>query len=68
MIVASVSSYLVVRTQLYLKINKKKSKRNINIDLAVVASQSSERQFMTSTILGVSSSEYKSYNSLIGSS
>ena len=39
MAVTSVLSHLVVRTQLYLKINEKKDKRNINIDLAIWASQ-----------------------------
>ena len=37
--VASVLSHLVVRPRLFYKINKNKSKRKINIDLAVVASQ-----------------------------
>jgi len=36
---------------LILKINEKKMKRKINIDLAVVANQSSERQFITSSTL-----------------
>jgi len=47
MIIASVLSHLVIRTQLYLKINEKKYERNINIDLAMVASQPSEKWFMT---------------------
>ena len=37
--VASVLSHLVVRPRLFYKINENKSKRKINIDLAVVASQ-----------------------------
>jgi len=37
--IASVLSYLVIRLQLFYKINENKSKRKINIDLAVVASQ-----------------------------
>jgi len=37
--VASVLSYLVVRPRLFYKINENKSKRKINIDLAIVASQ-----------------------------
>jgi len=51
-IVASVLSHLVVRTWLYLKINEKKYKRNINIDLAMVASQPSEKWFMTPVLVG----------------
>jgi len=39
MTVASVLSYLVVRLRFFYKINENKSKRKINIDLAVVASQ-----------------------------
>jgi len=39
MTVASVLSHLVVRPQLFYKINENKRKRKINIDLAVVASQ-----------------------------
>jgi len=39
MTVASVLSHLVVRPQLFYKINKNKKKRKINIDLAVMASQ-----------------------------
>ena len=37
--VTSVLSHLVIRPQLFYKINENKSKRKINIDLAVVASQ-----------------------------
>ena len=37
--VASVLSHLVVRPRLFYKINENKSKRKINIDLAIVASQ-----------------------------
>jgi len=37
--VASVLSHLVVRPQLFCKINEKENKRKININLAVVASQ-----------------------------
>jgi len=37
--IASVLSYLVIRPQLFYKINENKRKRKINIDLAVVASQ-----------------------------
>ena len=37
--IASVLSHLVVRPQLFYKINENKKKRKINIDLAVVASQ-----------------------------
>ena len=37
--VASVLSHLVIRPQLFYKINENKSKRKINIDLAIVASQ-----------------------------
>ena len=37
--IASVLSHLVVRLRLFYKINKNKSKRKINIDLAIVASQ-----------------------------
>ena len=47
MIVASVSSHLVVRTRCFWKIIEKKIENKINIDLAIIASQSSERQFMT---------------------
>jgi len=39
MTVASVLSHLVVRPQLFYKINENKRKRKINIDLAIVASQ-----------------------------
>jgi len=39
MTIASVLSHLVVRLQLFYKINENKSKRKINIDLAIVASQ-----------------------------
>ena len=39
MTVASVLSHLVVRPRLFYKINENKSKRKINIDLAIVASQ-----------------------------
>jgi len=39
MTIASVLSHLVVRPRLFYKINENKSKRKINIDLAVVASQ-----------------------------
>jgi len=39
MTIASVLSHLVVRPQLFYKINENKSKRKINIDLAIVASQ-----------------------------
>jgi len=39
MTVASVLSHLVVRLRLFYEINENKSKRKINIDLAVVASQ-----------------------------
>ena len=45
--VASVSSHLVVRTRRFWKIKEKKIEKKINIDLAMIASQSSERQFMT---------------------
>jgi len=38
MLVASVLSYLVIRTRRFWKIKEKKSKKNINNDLAVVAS------------------------------
>jgi len=41
MIIASVLSHLVVRTWRFSKINEKKYKRNINIDLAMWASQKS---------------------------
>jgi len=50
MLVALLSSYLVVITWLCLliqKINENKMKRKINIDLAMVASQSLKRWFMT---------------------
>ena len=50
MLVALLLSHLVVIAQLCLliwKINKNKMKRKINIDLAVVASQSLKRWFMT---------------------
>jgi len=39
MTIALVLSHLVVRPRLFYKINENKSKRKINIDLAVVASQ-----------------------------
>jgi len=39
MTIASVLSHLVVRPRLFYKINENKSKRKINIDLAVVASR-----------------------------
>ena len=45
--VASVSSHLVVRTRRFWKIKEKKIEKKINIDLAIIASQSSERRFMT---------------------
>jgi len=45
--VALVSSYLVVRMQHFWKIKEKKIENKINIDLAILASQSSERWFMT---------------------
>ena len=45
--VASVSSHLVVRTQHFWKVKEKKIENKINIDLAIIASQSSKRQFMT---------------------
>jgi len=38
MLIASVLSHLVIRTQCFWKIKEKKYKRNINNDLAVVAS------------------------------
>ena len=47
MTVASVSSHLVVRTWRFWKIKEKKIEKKINIDLAIIASQSSERRFMT---------------------
>ena len=47
MTVASVSSHLVIRTQCFWKIKEKKIEKKINIDLAIIASQSSERRFMT---------------------
>jgi len=47
MTVASVLSHLVVRLRLFYKINEKKMKKKINSDLAIVASQIPERQFMT---------------------
>ena len=46
-IVASVSSHLVVRTWCFWKIIEKKIEKKINIDLALIASQTSERWFMT---------------------
>ena len=45
--IASVSSHLVVRTWHFWKIKEKKIEKKINIDLAIIASQSSEKQFMT---------------------
>ena len=39
MTIASVLSHLVIRPRLFYKINENKSKRKINIDLAVVTSQ-----------------------------
>jgi len=39
MTIASVLSHLVIRPQLFYKINENKSKRKINIDLAIAASQ-----------------------------
>ena len=50
MIVASALSHLVIRMQCFCKINEKKYKRNINIDLAVWASQSPLGQFMTTRV------------------
>ena len=47
MIIASVSSYLVIRMRRFWKIIEKKIENRINIDLAIIASQSSERRFMT---------------------
>jgi len=37
--IASVLSHLVIRPQLFYKINENKSKRKINIDLAIIASR-----------------------------
>jgi len=48
--VASVSSHLVIRTWRFWKIKEKKIEKEINIDLAIIASQSSERQFMTESV------------------
>jgi len=45
--VASVLSHLVVRTQCFWKIKEKKIEKKVNIDFAKIASQSSERWFMT---------------------
>ena len=47
MTIASVLSHLVVRPRLFYKINEKKMKKEINNDLAIVASQMLEGQFMT---------------------
>ena len=46
MTVTSVSSHLVIRTWRFWKIKEKKIEKKINIDLAKIASQSSERWFM----------------------
>ena len=52
MTVTSVLSHLVVRTRHFWKIKEKKIEKKINIDLAIIASQCSERQFMTDGIRG----------------
>jgi len=49
--VASVLSHLVVRMRHFWKIKEKKIEKKINIDLAIIANQSSERQFMTPQVL-----------------
>ena len=50
--IASVSSHLVIRTRRFWKIKEKKIEKKINIDLAIIASQCSERQFMTVFFIG----------------
>jgi len=47
MTVTSVLSHLVVRTQCFWKRKEKKIEKKININLAMIASQSLERRFMT---------------------
>ena len=49
--IASVSSHLVIRIRCFWKIKEKKIEKKINIDLAIIASQSSERRFMTTLAL-----------------
>jgi len=45
--IASVLSHLVIRTRRFWKIKEKKIEKKININLAIIASQCSERRFMT---------------------
>jgi len=64
MLVASLVSHLSVVVQLCLliwKINENKIKRKINIDLAVVASQSSKRWFITFRVFIKSLKIYPDY-------